>query len=199
LGSLHAERQARAPITKPAVPSNDSEFDTEAALALTAGKKKSKKSKGKDLPATLEGHYVDRDADGAKREFGVRVAPLKPMHKALGGRGDVAIDDDDALLDALIAAAGSCPTAGCTRSTTTTGAICAYCRLRFCYDHGMPETHGCGDDARAKARGAWLGGGGAAAHSGGHAKAKNKDVLKLALDKKRAEIAASSKESGDRK
>ena len=63
----------------------------------------------------------------------------------------------------------------------------------------MPETHGCGDDALAKARGAWLGGGGAAAHSGGHAKAKNKDALKLALDKKRAEIAASSKESGDRK
>jgi ATP-dependent RNA/DNA helicase IGHMBP2 len=204
LGSLHAERQARAPATKPAVPPIDSEFDTEAAVALAPGKRGGKKSKGKELPASSVGHHIDRDADGAKREFGVRVAPLKPVHKALsgksGGRGGVAggEDDDDALLDALVAASGSCPTAGCARSTTTTGAICAHCRLRFCYDHGMPETHGCGDDARAKARGAWLGGGGAAAHSGSQAKAKNKDVLKHALDKKRAEIAAKSKEAGDR-
>ena len=65
-----------------------------------------------------------------------------------------------ALLDAVCAAVGSCPVSGCKASTRSTGTTCPFCHLRFCLAHGQAEVHGCGEGARAAARGAWLGGGG---------------------------------------
>jgi ATP-dependent RNA/DNA helicase IGHMBP2 len=65
-----------------------------------------------------------------------------------------------ALLDAVCASMGTCPIAGCKTSTRSTGTTCPFCHLRFCLAHGQAEVHGCGDGARAHARGEWLGGSG---------------------------------------
>jgi hypothetical protein len=34
----------------------------------------------------------------------------------------------------------------------TTGSTCKHCGQRFCYEHALPEEHGCSDAARADAR-----------------------------------------------
>ena len=212
MASLHAERSSRlASIIPPPSPLSVDEMEAAAALLNVSSKKsvkKQAKNKRCEEAEEAEKFIPPRDADGAKREFGVRVEPLKALDKSLakggGKKGNgktvaAAADDDDddmALLDAIVAAAGSCPVIHCSKSTKTTGATCAHCRLRFCYDHGMPEVHGCGNDARSGARKAWLEGGGAAAHSGGQAKPKNRDVLKRELDKKIDSTAAEAKGSG---
>jgi len=36
------------------------------------------------------------------------------------------------------------------------GRICPFCKLKYCLNHGMPEVHGCGEDARKQAREDWL-------------------------------------------
>lgn len=38
--------------------------------------------------------------------------------------------------------------ARCKKSTTMMGSLCRFCKLKFCYDHGLPEVHGCGDAVR---------------------------------------------------
>jgi hypothetical protein len=111
-----------------------------AAEGAGGGKRNKKKNKGGAAGTGGGGGGAGGDADGAEDSF----------------------DEDMALLDALAAQAGKCHGKGCSKSTTTTGATCAHCRLRFCYTHGLPEAHGCGDAARGAARKAWLGGGGAA-------------------------------------
>jgi hypothetical protein len=77
-----------------------------------------------------------------------------------------------ALLNALVAGAGRCAMQGCKASTRAVGCDCRHCRHRFCYEHGLPEVHGCGDAARGAARSRWEGGAGAAAAGGGPPAAK---------------------------
>ena len=40
----------------------------------------------------------------------------------------------------------------CKELVATLNVTCKFCRLRFCYSHGMPEIHGCGDAAKSAAR-----------------------------------------------
>jgi len=64
-------------------------------------------------------------------------------------------DDEDALLDALLAESRHCAWAGpggCRKPVTTMGANCGHCKLRYCLTHSLPEDHGCGADAAAAAR-----------------------------------------------
>ena len=64
------------------------------------------------------------------------------------------VDDIDALLDELAVGNKYCSfkvshgTTTCGRPTGMIGATCAVCRLRFCLEHGVPESHGCGDGIR---------------------------------------------------
>ncbi|EEC14669.1 DNA-binding protein Smubp-2, putative [Ixodes scapularis] len=37
-----------------------------------------------------------------------------------------------------------------------TGGPCPFCKRGYCFKHALPEAHGCGDEARAHARAAWL-------------------------------------------
>lgn len=36
------------------------------------------------------------------------------------------------------------------------GTTCAHCHLRYCYEHGLAESRGCGRAAKAAARASWL-------------------------------------------
>ncbi|ELR18126.1 putative DNA helicase [Acanthamoeba castellanii str. Neff] len=49
-----------------------------------------------------------------------------------------------------------CGFKGCKESTTVLGRLCPHCRLKFCFSHSMAEIHGCGDEAKKKAREDWL-------------------------------------------
>jgi ATP-dependent RNA/DNA helicase IGHMBP2 len=68
-------------------------------------------------------------------------------------RGD-AVDelDDDAFLDAVVAANKACALAACGKSVQTQGLLCAHCKLRFCYTHAVYEAHGCEHYARVEGR-----------------------------------------------
>lgn len=133
------------------------------------------------------------------------AAGVKPSAMSkVGGSGASALprdipdtgDDEDALLDALLASSKHCACSGCKKPVSTTGTTCAHCRLRFCYSHGLPEEHGCGDAARAAARSGWAGAGGSPA-LGGKAGVSGKvsdewkrDALARSLSKKIDEAAA---------
>jgi hypothetical protein len=76
------------------------------------------------------------------------------------------LDDEDALLDAMLERGKRCAFERCKRPTHATGTTCRHCNLRFCYEHGLPEEHGCGDAVRAAARQTWSAAGGSAALGG---------------------------------
>jgi len=48
-----------------------------------------------------------------------------------------------------------CGYKGCHESTTILGRVCLHCRLKFCISHSMAEIHGCGEEAKKKAREDW--------------------------------------------
>ncbi|KAK1942486.1 DNA-binding protein SMUBP-2 [Phytophthora citrophthora] len=43
----------------------------------------------------------------------------------------------------------------CKKSTSMLGSVCKFCKLKFCYDHALPEVHGCGDAVRKFERAAF--------------------------------------------
>jgi len=49
-----------------------------------------------------------------------------------------------------------CKYDACKTLVQINGSICKFCRYKFCYTHILPETHGCGDEAKKHARAAWL-------------------------------------------
>lgn len=36
----------------------------------------------------------------------------------------------------------------CKKTISMMGSLCKFCKLKFCYEHGLPEVHGCGDAVR---------------------------------------------------
>ncbi len=71
-------------------------------------------------------------------------------------KGKVAVDKKEEDFDALIAAAvkenTTCNFTKCKTLTATLGHNCEFCGKRFCLAQHMPEVHGCGADAKARAR-----------------------------------------------
>lgn len=61
-------------------------------------------------------------------------------------------DDFDALLAAAAEQNSKCTFRKCKVLTVTLGQTCEFCLQRFCLNHHIPEVHGCGDEAKAKAR-----------------------------------------------
>lgn len=209
LAQLHAERLARAPPPTPSLllGAAAKRDDAPSIVVGTASSKQNKEKEKKPaaaapppVPAAASAASggtgtpnTGLGADGVRREYGVRVEPVKPVPdlKATakssaekkkgkgkgksggaggGGAGDAAAEEEEdeemALLDAVLAASRTCAVVGCKTSTTMTGTTCKHCNARFCYSHGLPEVHGCGGAARAEARGEWKGGAGMAAATG---------------------------------
>ncbi|XP_066439307.1 DNA-binding protein SMUBP-2 [Eleutherodactylus coqui] len=61
-------------------------------------------------------------------------------------------DNFDALIAATVKADNTCGLAKCKSSVVTVGDFCIHCNKRYCLSHHIPEVHGCGDRAKAKAR-----------------------------------------------
>lgn len=90
----------------------------------SAKSKKSKKSKG----GSGGGGGGSAANDGL--EYGL---PVVAVHTEAA----IVADDDDALLDALLAARTRCAAVGCKTSVQTLSALCKFCALKFCYAHGQ--------------------------------------------------------------
>lgn len=87
-------------------------------------------------------------------------------------------DEDMALLDAMVAESRVCAALRCKKSVLGLSTVCRHCRMRFCYEHGLPEAHGCGDAVRAAVRAAWTGGAGMASLTGEPSTATGKGAKK---------------------
>lgn len=61
-------------------------------------------------------------------------------------------EDFDVLIAAAMKENVSCAFACCKESTATLGQNCPFCARRYCLRHHIPEVHGCGDMAKARAR-----------------------------------------------
>ncbi|KAM3919181.1 DNA-binding protein SMUBP-2 [Leptodactylus fuscus] len=61
-------------------------------------------------------------------------------------------DNFDALIAAAVKADNTCGFAKCKSSVVTVGDFCLHCNKRYCLSHHIPEVHGCGDRAKARAR-----------------------------------------------
>lgn len=68
--------------------------------------------------------------------------------------------DFDELIASVVAADHTCADPACREKLHTmlagTGGPCPFCKRGYCFKHALPEAHGCGDEARAHARAAWL-------------------------------------------
>lgn len=68
----------------------------------------------------------------------------------------IASMDADTPLDDLLEAARQqdnlCNAHRCKAKITLLGQLCSYCNRRYCFEHSMPEVHGCGHQARRDIR-----------------------------------------------
>ncbi|CAI9551498.1 unnamed protein product [Staurois parvus] len=62
------------------------------------------------------------------------------------------MDSFDALLAEAVKADNTCGFGKCKASVVTVGDFCIHCNKRFCLSHHIPEVHGCGERAKARAR-----------------------------------------------
>jgi len=64
--------------------------------------------------------------------------------------------DAEAPIDDLLEAARQqdniCNAQRCKAKITLLGQLCSYCNRRYCFEHSMPEVHGCGHQARKDIR-----------------------------------------------
>uniref|UniRef100_T1J301 PH and SEC7 domain-containing protein 4 n=1 Tax=Strigamia maritima TaxID=126957 RepID=T1J301_STRMM len=101
-------------------------------------------------------------------------------------------DDFDTLLRDFVNADRKCNFPKCKVLTVTLGMCCDFCRRRFCYSHGLPEVHGCGEEARKQARKSVLKEGNAGSAIGVSNKKMNpvkRAHLERRLDKKLSELS----------
>lgn len=61
-------------------------------------------------------------------------------------------DDLDHLLAEVTLKHSTCGFAKCKRKVSVLGFLCQFCRKKFCTEHSIPETHGCGEEAKRHAR-----------------------------------------------
>lgn len=62
---------------------------------------------------------------------------------------DAPVDD---LLEAARRQDNICNAQRCKMKITLLGQLCSYCNRRYCFEHSMPEVHGCGQQARTDIR-----------------------------------------------
>jgi hypothetical protein len=69
----------------------------------------------------------------------------KKQNKLASMSAEAPIDD---LLEAARRQDNICNAQRCKIKITLLGQLCSYCNLRYCFEHSMPEVHGCGHQAR---------------------------------------------------
>uniref|UniRef100_A0A182J0U8 Uncharacterized protein n=1 Tax=Anopheles atroparvus TaxID=41427 RepID=A0A182J0U8_ANOAO len=65
---------------------------------------------------------------------------------------DVVEKNLNTVLDAVKTVDQTCDFKGCKQKTNLVGSDCSFCKERFCFRHGLPEIHGCGDAVKRKER-----------------------------------------------
>ncbi|KAK3280235.1 hypothetical protein CYMTET_11906, partial [Cymbomonas tetramitiformis] len=132
LAELHAERAARMqPVASAVSPAAGASSAAAGPSGAGNGGKKSKKKGGK------------------KTGGGGTAINLEGVDP----------DDVDALLAAMDMDRGTntCGMKGCKKKgVELVGSVCCFCKLRYCLQHGQPEVHGCGEEAKGGARAKWL-------------------------------------------
>lgn len=58
----------------------------------------------------------------------------------------------DNVLEAVKTVDQTCDYKRCKQKTNMMGTDCGFCKQRFCFKHGLPEIHGCGDAVRRQER-----------------------------------------------
>lgn len=58
----------------------------------------------------------------------------------------------DDVLTAVKVVDNLCDYQRCKEKTTLMGLDCAFCKKRFCFKHGLPEVHGCGEAVKQEER-----------------------------------------------
>lgn len=61
-------------------------------------------------------------------------------------------DDLDSLLAEMTLSDSICNYANCRKKVNMIGLRCQFCGRRYCMEHGIPEVHGCGEEAKRYAR-----------------------------------------------
>ncbi|KAG0417475.1 hypothetical protein HPB47_005582 [Ixodes persulcatus] len=101
-------------------------------------------------------------AQAAKPKASVSLRKQKQKkHVAKAANGDSKDEDNfDELIASVMVADRTCTDPTCQEKLHTvlagTGGPCPFCKRGYCFKHALPEAHGCGDEARAHARAAWL-------------------------------------------
>ncbi|XP_062558483.1 DNA-binding protein SMUBP-2 [Armigeres subalbatus] len=62
----------------------------------------------------------------------------------------------DDVLEAVKTVDQTCDYKRCKQKTNMMGSNCEFCKQRFCFKHGLPEVHGCGEAVRRQEREAFL-------------------------------------------
>ena len=92
---------------------------------------------------------------GGMKDLGAKPKPVSRKKRGGGGRGgkvDIHEDDLDSLLAEMKISDSKCSFLGCRKSTNVLSTKCQFCSSKFCFDHGLAETHGCGNAAKRHAR-----------------------------------------------
>lgn len=165
LRALHEKRVAEAASARKGA--KDDETADSFAKAVIAGAEASTTA-GASAPKQAKPKAAKAKGATTSTAAGPSTAAAALPEGPKKKKGDGGDDDDDemALLDALLTRSKSCASKGCKKPTTITGVTCRFCNLRWCYEHGLPEEHGCGEAARAAAKGAWAGAGGSVSLGG---------------------------------
>lgn len=58
----------------------------------------------------------------------------------------------DNVLEAVKTVDQTCDYKRCKQKTNMMGTDCGFCRQRFCFKHGLPEIHGCGEAVKKQER-----------------------------------------------
>ncbi len=86
----------------------------------------------------------------------LQTASSKPKKTKKAGvtqssKGD-STDDLDAMLAELSLSDSRCSHHSCSKSVNVLGALCQFCRRRYCMAHSVPEVHGCSEPAKQFAK-----------------------------------------------
>ncbi|XP_068116839.1 DNA-binding protein SMUBP-2 [Hyperolius riggenbachi] len=109
--------------------------------AKTEEKVKIKKEANIQKKETITKKVVDKKVADEKRK-----SNSKPEEE------NSDMDSFDALLAETMKADNTCGFTKCKASVVTVGDFCIHCNKRYCLSHHIPEVHGCGDRAKARAR-----------------------------------------------
>ena len=89
---------------------------------------------------------------GGKNNYGTNDT-LELLKKISSRAVEMKLDD---VLIAVKTVDNLCKYGGCKAKTSLVGQNCEFCRKRFCFKHGLPEVHGCGEAAKKSERNKFL-------------------------------------------